>query len=137
MNPAIENWKTFLQLPALRLVAPKTPSELGRPDFSNPFFENVFEEKSISLAMPKASKLLDWGDDRTAILQFKNDQPFLSRFIQVGQVYLISCSLDQSQTDFPNHALFVPVMYRIAASGKKNDYQALLYITGGPCQITC
>ena len=71
--------------------------------------------------MPKASKVLDWGNDRTAILQFKNDQPFLSRFNQSGQLYLLSCALDPAQTDFFNHALFVPVMYRIAASGKKND----------------
>jgi len=123
LNPSVDHWRTFLQLPALRLLEPKTPLELGRPDFSNPFFENVFEEKSVSLAMPKASKMLDWGDDRTAILQFKNEQPFLSRFMQIGQLYLLSCSLDQSQTDFPNHALFVPVMYRVAASGKKNDYK--------------
>jgi Aerotolerance regulator N-terminal len=120
-RPDTENLKTFLQLPALRLLDNKLQVELGRPDFSNPFFENVFEEKSVSLAMPKASKLLDWGNDRTAILQFRNDQPFLSRFNQIGQLYLLSCALDPSQTDFFNHALFVPVMYRIAASGKKDD----------------
>lgn len=121
--PEIENLKNFLKLPALKVLGGQTPLALGRPDFSNPFFENVFEEKSVSLAMPKASKILDWGEDRTAILQFKNDQPFLSRVVQVGQLYLLGCSLDPSQTDFPNHALFVPVMYRIAASGKRNNYK--------------
>lgn len=120
-RPDIENLKFFLQLRTLKLLESKTQLELGRPDFSNPFFENVFEERSVSLAMPKASKILDWGNDRAAILQFKNDQPFLSKFNQGGQLYLLSCALDASQTDFFNHALFVPVMYRIAASGKKND----------------
>lgn len=120
-RPEIENLKIFLQLPTLKVLESKTQLELGRPDFSNPFFENVFEEKSVSLSMPKGSKVLDWGNDRAAILQFKNDQPFLSKFNQGGQLYLLSCALDQSQTDFFNHALFVPVMYRIAASGKKND----------------
>jgi hypothetical protein len=120
-KPLVENLRTFLQLPSLKAVDMKTQLELGRPDFSNPFFENVFEEKSVSLAMPKATKILDWGNDRTAILQFRNDQPFLSRFNQGGQLYLLSCALDASQTDFFNHALFVPVMYRIAASGKKDD----------------
>ncbi len=120
-KPELENLKSFLQLPKLSLLESKGPSELGRPDFSNPFFENVFEEKSISLAMPKASKVLDWGADRAAILKFRNDQPFLSKYNQVGQVYLMSCALDPSQSDFSSHALFVPVMYRIAASGKKDD----------------
>lgn len=122
-RPDIENLKLFLQLPTLRILDTKTQAELGRPDFSNPFFENVFEEKSVSLAMPKAAKALDWGPDRTAILKFKNDQPFLSRFDQIGQLYLLSCALDGTQTDFFNHALFVPVMYRVAASGKKDDFK--------------
>lgn len=122
-KPDVENLKTVLQLPTLRVAESKSQTELGRPDFSNPFFENVFEEKSVSLSMPKASKILDWGNDRTAILQFKNDQPFLSRFSQVGQLYLLSCALDPGLTDFANHALFVPVMYRIAASGKKEDHK--------------
>jgi hypothetical protein len=120
-KPQVDNLKVFLQLPSLKLVDAKTQLELGRPDFSNPFFENVFEEKSVSLAMPKGMKVLDWGNDRTAILHFRNDQPFLSRFNQGGQLYLLSCALDASQTDFFNHALFVPVMYRIAASGKRDD----------------
>ena len=120
-KPQVENLKVFLQLPSLKASEAKEQLELGRPDFSNPFFENVFEEKSVSLAMPKATKILDWGNDRTAILQFRNDQPYLSRFNQGGQLYLLSCALDVSQTDFFNHALFVPVMYRIAASGKRDD----------------
>jgi Aerotolerance regulator N-terminal len=120
-RPDIESFKTLLQLPALKAVESKIPLELGKPDFSNPFFENVFEERAVSMAMPKASKVLDWGNDRTAILQFKNDQPFLSRFTQRGQIYLLSCALDPDQTDFFNHALFVPVMYRVAASGKRDD----------------
>jgi len=120
-KPMVENLKVFLQVPSLKVADISEQLELGRPDFSNPFFENVFEEKSVSLAMPKATKILDWGNDRTAILHFRNDQPFLSRFNQGGQLYLLSCALDASQTDFFNHALFVPVMYRIAASGKRDD----------------
>jgi hypothetical protein len=120
-KPQPDNLKVFLQLPSLKSIDAKTQLELGRPDFSNPFFENVFEEKSVALAMPKGTKALDWGNDRTAILHFRNDQPFLSRFNQGGQLYLLSCALEASQTDFFNHALFVPVMYRIAASGKRDD----------------
>lgn len=122
-TPDGENLKSTLQLPALKVVQPKEQTELARPDFSNPFFENVFEEKSVSIAMPRASKMLDWGADRTAILHFRNEQPFLSRFNQIGQLYVLSCALAPAQTDFFNHALFVPVMYRIAASGRKKEFK--------------
>jgi hypothetical protein len=101
--------------------------DLDRPDFNNPFFENVFEERSASMAMPKSAQVLQWGQDRSAILQFKNDEPFLSRLDQDGKVYLLATPLQQGFTDFHNHALFVPVMYRIAASSRKNDTR--LYYT--------
>ncbi len=101
--------------------------DLDRPDYSNPFFENVFEERSASIAMPRAAQVLRWGQDRAAILRFKNDEPFLSRMDQGGKLYLLSTPLNQAYTDFHNHALFVPVMYRIAGSSRKND--APLYYT--------
>ncbi|HYG18308.1 MAG TPA: BatA domain-containing protein [Ohtaekwangia sp.] len=120
-KPEIASTKSLLLLPQLQVKGAGEPMELDRPDFDNPFFENVFEERSISLAMPRATKTLDWGNDRSAILRFKNDQPFLSRFEQTGTLYVMACAMDDDLTDFYNHALFVPVMYRIAASGKKRD----------------
>ena len=101
--------------------------DLDRPDYNNPFFENVFEERSVSMAMPRAAPVLRWRHDRSAILRFKNDEPFLSRMDQGGKLYLLAAPLNQAFTDFHNHALFVPVMYRIASSSGKND--ARLYYT--------
>ena len=77
--------------------------------------------------MPRGIKLLDWGNDRSAILRFKNDQPFLSRFDQRGKLYVVATALQPGQTDFFNHALFVPVMYRIASSSIRNESK--LYYT--------
>ncbi len=99
----------------------KVMEEIDRPDFSNPFFENVFEEKSVSIAMPRATKVLQWGPDRSAILKFKNDQPFLSRLGTQNSLFVMASPLQSAFTDFYNHAVFVPVMYRIASSSRKND----------------
>jgi hypothetical protein len=126
-QPDVSNLKNFLQLPMLQRLEQTDQQEMDRPDFSNPFFENVFEEKSVSIHMPRAKKMLDWGNDRSAILRFKNDQPFLSRFDQGGTLYVLASALQQDQTDFFNHALFVPVMYRIASRAKKNESK--LYYT--------
>jgi hypothetical protein len=125
--PDVVNLRSFLQLPITSDAGTAAQQELDKPDFSNPFFENVFEEKSVSIAMPRAVKVLNWGNDRSAILRFKNDQPFLSRFDQRGKLYVVATALQQGQTDFFNHALFVPVMYRIASSSVKNE--AKLYYT--------
>jgi hypothetical protein len=126
-KPDVVNLKNFLQLPIVNVPETVVQQELDKPDFSNPFFENVFEEKSVSIAMPRATKLLNWGNDRSAILRFKNDQPFLSRYDQRGKLYVVATALQQGQTDFFNHALFVPVMYRIASSSIRNESK--LYYT--------
>jgi hypothetical protein len=121
-SPDFASYQQFTGLPNIRAGQPD-PSldELDKPNFSDPFFENVFEERAVSMAMPRGKKIVDWGPDRSAILSFKNDQPFLSRFDRGGKLYVVASPMEQAYTDFYNHALFVPVMYRIAASGTKSE----------------
>lgn len=116
----------MLSLPNLKWQAGDVMEELDKPDYNNPLFENIFEERSAQLSMPRARKQLDWGQDRSAILKFRNGLPFLSQY---GHLFLVASPLDKNSTDFYQHALFVPVMYRIAASGRKNESQLYYYLT--------
>jgi hypothetical protein len=128
VKPDVQSVQQLTANPLIAVAAGNpNPQELDRPDYNDPFFENVFEERSPALAMPRAAQILRWGNDRSAILRFKNDEPFLSRFDQGGKLYLLAAPLNTAYTDFHNHALFVPVMYRIAGSSRKND--ARLYYT--------
>jgi len=97
--------------------------DISRPDLGNPFFENVFEEQSESLSMPHAKPLFDATEDSQAILKLKNGLPFL---FQKGNIFVVTTPLEEEFTDFQTHALFVPVMYRIASFGHKAD-QKLYY----------
>ncbi|HEY9489703.1 MAG TPA: hypothetical protein VIQ51_15280, partial [Chryseosolibacter sp.] len=127
-RPDVQSAQQLTGNPMITVVGGDPPlQELDRPDYNNPFFENVFEERSASIAMPRAAQVLRWGQDRSAILRFKNDEPFLSRLDQGGKLYLLAAPLNQAFTDFHNHALFVPVMYRIASSSRKSDSR--LYYT--------
>jgi len=117
----LNSFQRVLKMPALKFLEAPEWIDLDKPDFQNPFFENVFEERSLSLAMPKARKLLDWGPDRSAILKFRNAQPFLS---QNEKTFLLASPLEKEFTDFYTHALFVPVMYRVAASGRRHENRA-------------
>jgi len=121
LAPDVTSYKNLLRLPTMNVVKTSALTELDYPDFNNPFFENVFEERSARLEMPQASQLIAWGNDRSAILRFKNEQPFLSVFNQSGKLYVLASPLENAFTSFHNSALFVPVMYRMAASGKKSD----------------
>lgn len=125
LQPDIDSYKRLLGINQLNKVEKLELAELDRPDFQNPLFENVFEDQAVALSMPRAIKLLDWGADRTAILRFKNGQPFLSRY---GNMFVMATSLSNESTDFYNNALFVPVMYRIAATGKKIERKPYYYL---------
>lgn len=125
LQPDNNSYKELLNLPLAKVEKP-TPMELDKPDFQNPFFENVFEEKSAALAMPQAQKILDWGADRSAILRFKNGQPYLSRF---NNTFVLASSLNREVSDLSTHAIFVPIMYRIAASGKKAERKPYYYLS--------
>ena len=122
-KPDLSAYKQLIPFQNLALAATSEMAELDRPDFQNPFFENVFEERSPAMEMPSATPLLDWGLDRSAILKFRTGKAFLS---QSNKVFVLSSPLQRSYTNFYNHALFVPVMYRIAAASKRAE-QSLYY----------
>jgi Aerotolerance regulator N-terminal len=125
-KPDLGSYASTLSLPNLKWNTPEAPEELDKPDYNNPLFENIFEERSTQLSMPQAKKNLDWGQDRSAILKFRSGLPFLSQY---GHLFLLASPLERASTDFYQHALFVPVMYRIAASGRKNESQPYYYLT--------
>lgn len=122
-TPDISSYQNLTAIPSLTVVGESEMSELSAPDFNNPFFENVFEEQSNRLVLPKARRILDWGNDRTALLKYKNEKPFLSQVTQGGKLFILSSSLQTEVNELASNFLFLPVMYRIATSAKKADWK--------------
>ena len=112
----LASYQSIIPGAALKKAEGLENTELDKPDFQNPFFENVFEERTASMAMPHARPVLDWGADRSALLKFKDGKPFLSR---LKNVFVLASPLDTKFSDFQSHGIFVPVMYRIAASSHR------------------
>ncbi len=101
---------------------------LDVPDYSNPFFEGVFEENSSKLEMPSASVLFRLVNEELSYLSYKNGRSFLSKALSSGNLFFFSTSFKPEQTSFTNHAIFVPVMYKLAL-GSKVDLSNLYYYT--------
>jgi hypothetical protein len=97
---------------------------LAPPDMRNPFFESIFEntvQKGV-INMPFANPVIEWSNGGTALLKFRNNQPFLSQFTsQKGKVYLAASPVDLAYSNFPKHALFVPVLYKVASLSKSQE----------------
>ena len=111
------SYQAVTGLPIQEIENARDKEKLTAPDFRNPFFENVFEEKSTALDMPSASKKIQWGLDPSAILKNRDGSPFLSK---IANGFLMASPLQTEFSDFPQHALFVPVMYKMAALSKKD-----------------
>ena len=110
VKPSPESWKKLTGQPIELLAAP-VRAELGAPDFNDPFFEAVFEERSATVQMPAATRVIGRGNDRGALLKFRDGSAYLSRS---GNVFWFTGPVSAPMSDLSTHALFVPVMYRIA-----------------------
>jgi hypothetical protein len=127
-KPDIASYQKALGTAMQEVTDKKEFSALEPPDWNHPLFQNIVEEKTPSMAMPVAKKLIDWGVDQTALLKMKDGRAFLSQF---GNLFVLASPLDQNFTDFFQHALFVPFMYRLAASGKQQT-EKLYYTLSSP-----
>lgn len=85
-------------------------------DEGNPFFDRIFEE-GASFSMPAARPEINWRGGRT-MLRFVTNEPVLSVFEGKSDLYLWAMPLREEVSTMVSHALFVPVMYRIAARSK-------------------
>ena len=93
----------------------KATYEMLPPDFSNPFFNNIFEKKDSRMLMPHAFPTVKWGKRGEAILKYKNGEPFLSSVkAGKGTIYLVSAPLEEELTNLQRHSIFVPLLYKIA-----------------------
>ncbi|OHX66999.1 hypothetical protein NH26_11915 [Flammeovirga pacifica] len=90
------------------------------PPSKDPFFANVFEKRVKNMSMPEGKPLYKWqGRGVRTLLSYKNSQSFLS--IQENALqnnYFASTPLLPNYSNFGRHALFVPVMYRMAILSK-------------------
>lgn len=88
---------------------------LTPPDLNNPFFSNIFEKMDRNINMPYGFPVIKWGNKGEKLLKVKSNDPFLSLFNwNSGKIYLINTYLSSNYTNFHRHAVFVPVMYKIA-----------------------
>lgn len=92
---------------------------LSVPNTSNPFFKGMFNNVPRNMNMPFASAVVSWNNLGNNIFTYKNRNPFISLFnVGRGKVYLCASPLNSDYSSFAKHAIFVPVMYKIASASK-------------------
>lgn len=127
-SPDLADYRS-LGLPENFQIQPQTEisqNALAQPDYDNPFFENIFDSSDERIDMPTASNTVTWRSRGLNILSYNNGTPFLAGSA-VENVYYMGAPLRDQYTNFHKQALFVPVMYRLAAlsltKGEKLYYE--------------
>ena len=125
INPEIGSYKLLSNALEVNETGDGEFSNLATPDFNNPFFEDVFEERNPRFEMPKAKAVLNLGSDRTALIKFQNGKSFIRELRD--NLFAISSPLKVDYNTFQTHALFVPVLYRLAAQSANFDDRLYYY----------
>ncbi|GAB3916498.1 BatA domain-containing protein [Larkinella terrae] len=125
-TPDAAAWSSFfaglgvggLQTQALPLP-PQQP--LSAPNRQNPFFRDIFEQTNQQGIenLPNAVPVWQWRVVGERLLTLRNGVPFLTQSrvggLTSGQVYIFGSPLSAEYGNLAQHALFVPIMYKIAA----------------------
>ena len=99
---------------------------LANLDLANPFFTDMFESENERFQMPVAARLISHNLRGEALLKYETGEPYLLSLSNAqirsgsseGQVYLFTTPLRQGYTTLYRHAIFVPIMYRLASLSK-------------------
>ncbi len=107
-------WEANIVAPELR--------EVAMPNSQEPFFREVFGAQQRAVTMPRVAPLLRWSRTGTDILRLRDGESYLASFVSgLGKVYVFSAPFSKGYSDFAQHALFVPVMYRMAMLSYINE----------------
>ncbi|UOG73687.1 BatA domain-containing protein [Hymenobacter tibetensis] len=121
-------WERAGAIPVLRDVA--------MPSTQNPFFKDVFGAQNRQPVMPKASPVLRWSRSGADLMRMRDGDGFLSSYSSGrGNVYLFSTPFDDAYSDFTQHALFVPVMYRLAMQSARSLQQPAYRLNQGTIAV--
>lgn len=123
--PNTESYKGFLSRLGVNGLAGTqnsgpSPVAIAAPDRNNPFFSDVFEEsvrQELNLSLPSASPVWSWANAGQMVLSLRNGQTYLNQVTSgTGKAYLFAAPLNPEYGNMAQHAIFVPIMYKIAAS---------------------
>jgi hypothetical protein len=102
--------------------------QLSAPDFANPFFDGVFIEENVNMQMPFATTTYRLLNPEYDLLTYLNGRPFLSKVATDYNLFVFTTPFVEDKTSFINHALFVPVFYRLAL-GSQRSFSSLYHYT--------
>ncbi len=103
--------------------------EVVMPSARDPFFKDVFAAQPRRVVMPRVAPVLRL-DQGTPVLRLRDGDSFLTDFENgTGHAYVFAAPFAKEYSDFTTHALFVPVLYRLAILSYRTDQRPAYRLT--------
>lgn len=114
------------------------PQDIATINLQQPVFKDVFDGVPQNMGLPRAKKYYRFtssiGSNEEAILTLKDGSAFFSRYsYQRGSLYVCGSPINQNFSDLPVHAVFVPLLYKMAVLDLQSSASA--YFIGSKKRI--
>lgn len=123
----LESYNRFLESVNLNSISRYNDKEVSIQELNlnSKVFSGVFEEIPKQINLPKVAGYWLYGKNNNfnteSIIKLQNGVDFLSKYdVGKGKIYTIASPLDEDNSNFIKHAIFVPTFYRIALLSVKN-----------------
>ncbi|MEP1093604.1 MAG: BatA domain-containing protein [Cyclobacteriaceae bacterium] len=119
-----ENYEEELGMTFSRLENSKA-LEITVPK-GNELLQGIYKKIDEGASFPSAKSKYQISSTHEPILQLRNGNTFLGKNAE-SPLYFLNSPLKDGYTDFPNHSIFLPVMYRIAEESLDADLALFTY----------
>ena len=93
--------------------------------FNHPLYRTVFEKKTDNFQYPKVSASFALSGNAIPILSYADQTPFLASLTnRLGNVYVFSAAINNTNSNFQNSPLIVPTFYNMAQNSGKTGISA-------------
>lgn len=137
LNKAVKNGATLMIFPSLKSDLNSYQSlasdfkagvyqqkmsvsqQVGNFNYRHPIYDDVFEKAPDGIDLPKVKNYIKFspspGAREVSIMKLQNGESFLSEFdAGKGKIYQCAVPLTEEASNFQQHALFIPTLYKIA-----------------------
>jgi len=118
------NYETELGMSLKRTIGSEL-LEIKVPN-GNELLQGVYKKIDAAASFPSARSRYQIAGTHESILQLRNGDSFLGKRVE-QPLYFLSSPLRDEYTDFPNHSIFLPIMYRMAEESLESDNTLFAY----------
>jgi hypothetical protein len=140
VNADMVSYNKFLTLTGANDMTQKSesPNEVSYLNTENELLTDVFDKVPQNMALPHATVYYNFmrktRSNEQVILGLKNGASFLSQYnFQSGRLVVCASPLGKNYSDFPVHAVFVPLVYKMAVTS--STATKISYVLGEDKQI--